>query len=169
MAYPTALDSFTNPAAGNNLNSPSHSTQHINTNAAITAIETKVGITASTPDTGKYLKGTGAGTSEWSALVINRAFTWYLDGTSIDGVAGAIYIAPEDMTVTQVQTKLTSGTCTITLKNGSTTIDAENVTSSLATDTSITSAAITKGDLITLTLSSSSSPVGLIVCMECQQ
>jgi hypothetical protein len=47
MAYPTAIDSFTNPAAGNNLNSPSHSTQHINTNAAVTALETKVGIDSS--------------------------------------------------------------------------------------------------------------------------
>jgi hypothetical protein len=102
-------------------------------------------------------------------ITVNRAFTWFLDGTSINGVAGATYIAPQAMTVVKVQGKLTSGTCTITLKKGTTTIDTMNVTSTLGTDTSITSAAITAGDLITLTISSASSPVGLIATMECEQ
>jgi hypothetical protein len=102
-----------------------------------------------------------------AAKVINRAFTWYLDGTSIDGVAGATYIAPQNMTVVKTQAKLTSGTCTATLKKGSTTINAISCSDTLATDTSITSAAITAGDIITLTISSASSPVGLIVTMEC--
>lgn len=104
-----------------------------------------------------------------AAKVINRAFTWYLDGTSIDGVAGATYIAPQNMTVIKVQGKLTSGTCVATIKKGATTIDAISCSNVLATETSITSAAITAGDIITLTISSASSPVGLIVTMEATQ
>lgn len=104
-----------------------------------------------------------------TSLAINRAFTWYLDGTSIDGVAGATYIAPQNMTVVKIYGKLTSGTCTVTIKAGSTTIDAINCSSTLATETTITSATITAGDLITLTISSASSPVGLIVTCECTQ
>jgi hypothetical protein len=235
--FPTSLDSFTDPAATDKHNSPSHSQQHININDAVEKIEAKVGANSSSVTTshdyklsgvtgtdkavsktgtedltnkslktgtviteatmtlgsdadgdvyyrasnklarlakgtaGQLLKmNTGATAPEWGdEPVVNRAFTWYLDGTSINGVAGATYIAPQDMTVVKIQTKLTSGTCTITLKKGSTTIDAINVTSTLGTDTSITSAAITAGDLITLTISSASSPVGLIVTMECEQ
>lgn len=38
---------------------------------AIIALEGKVGITASTPVVGTYLKGTGTGTSEWSSIAID--------------------------------------------------------------------------------------------------
>lgn len=101
--------------------------------------------------------------------VINRAFSWYLDGTSINGVAGAKYIAPQNMTVVKIYGITTSGTCTVTLKKGSTTIDTINCSNTLATETSITSASITAGNIITLTISSASSPVGLTVTMECTQ
>lgn len=101
--------------------------------------------------------------------VLNRAFTWYLDGTSINGVAGAVYIAPQNMTVKKIYGIATSGTCVATIKKGATTIDAISCSSNLATETTITDGAITAGDVITLTLSSSSSPVGLKVTMECTQ
>lgn len=68
-AYPTALDSFTNPNATNKLNSPTHSQQHGDANDAITALETKLGISASTPSSGKIMRATGTGTSAWGALV----------------------------------------------------------------------------------------------------
>ena len=45
--FPTSLDTPTNPSAGNALNSPSHSSQHINTNDAIVALEAKVGVNSS--------------------------------------------------------------------------------------------------------------------------
>lgn len=112
---------------------------------------------------------TGATAPEWTTLTINRAFTWYLDGTSVDGVAGATYIAPQDMTVVKTQAVLTSGTCTATLKKGATVINAISCSNSLATDTTITDGAITAGDIITLTISSASSPVGLKITMECTQ
>jgi len=45
--FPTALDTLTNPTAGQNLNSPSHSGQHADANDAIEALEAKVGVNGS--------------------------------------------------------------------------------------------------------------------------
>lgn len=42
--FPSSLDSLTNPTSGNTLNSPSHSSQHANSNDAIEAIQAKVGV-----------------------------------------------------------------------------------------------------------------------------
>jgi hypothetical protein len=47
MAYPTNLDSLTDPTAGEYTNAPSHSTIHQAENAAIEALETKVGTNSS--------------------------------------------------------------------------------------------------------------------------
>lgn len=114
-------------------------------------------------------RNAGNTANEFTTMAVNRAFTWYLDGTSIDGVAGAVYIAPQDMTVVKIYGITTSGTCTATLKKGATVIDTIACSDTLATETTITDAAITAGDLITLTLSSSSAPVGLKITMEASQ
>ena len=45
--FPTTIDSLTNPQPADPLNSPSHSTQHINSNDAIEALEAKVGVDSS--------------------------------------------------------------------------------------------------------------------------
>jgi hypothetical protein len=63
--YPTSQDNFTNPTAGSFTNSPSLAGQQSDQNDAIEALEAKVGITASTPTSGKLLRGTGVGSSEW--------------------------------------------------------------------------------------------------------
>lgn len=63
--FPTSLDSFTNPTTNDFLNSPNHVDQHSQINDAVEALEAKLGISASTPTSGKLLRGTGAGTSEW--------------------------------------------------------------------------------------------------------
>lgn len=47
MAYPSTLDSFTNPTANQTLNAPSHSTIETAQNTAAAALETKVGIDSS--------------------------------------------------------------------------------------------------------------------------
>lgn len=47
IAYPTALDSLTNPTSTNAVTSPSHAQQHSDANDAIEALEVKVGITNS--------------------------------------------------------------------------------------------------------------------------
>lgn len=79
--FPTSLPSFTNPASTNYLNNPAHATQHGSNNDETVAIATKIGTGSSTPTNGTYLKGNGVGTSAWTALVINRAFGFYIPGT----------------------------------------------------------------------------------------
>lgn len=67
--FPTSADNGTtlpDPTAVSKTNSPSHSSLHANTNAAIKAIEAKVGTGASTPTANTFLFGTGAGTSAWT-------------------------------------------------------------------------------------------------------
>lgn len=59
--FPTSLDSFANPTTNDFLNSPNHVQQHSDVNDAVEALEAKLGISASTPTSGKLLRGTGAG------------------------------------------------------------------------------------------------------------
>jgi len=63
--FPTSLDSFVNPTTNDFLNSPNHVSQHSDINDAVEALEAKLGISASTPTSGKLLRGTGVGTSAW--------------------------------------------------------------------------------------------------------
>lgn len=63
--YPTSLDSLTNPAAGDTTAAVDHASQHATVNDIVEALEAKLGITASTPTSGKLLRGTGAGSSAW--------------------------------------------------------------------------------------------------------
>jgi len=77
--YPTSLDTFTNPGTGDPLNSPSHAGQHADANDAVEALEAKVGITSSTPTSGKVLTGgSSAGTSTWvdpATFLTNQVFS----------------------------------------------------------------------------------------------
>lgn len=57
--FPTSLDSLSNPASGNPLNSPSHSLQHSNANDAIEALEAKVGANSSAVTTSHDYKLSG--------------------------------------------------------------------------------------------------------------
>ena len=54
--FPTSLDSLTNPATSDQLNSPSHALQHTNANDAIEALEAKVGVDGSTVTTSHAYK-----------------------------------------------------------------------------------------------------------------
>ena len=65
MNYPTSLDAFANPTTNDFLNSPNHVQQHSDINDAVEALEAKLGISASTPTSGKLLRGTGVGSSAW--------------------------------------------------------------------------------------------------------
>lgn len=93
ITYPTALDVFTNPTAGDALNAASvpHATQHADANDAIEALEAKVGIGASTPVANRVLAGTGVGVSGWSAsptltgLILTAGLTVSAGGAAITG------------------------------------------------------------------------------------
>lgn len=65
MNYPTSLDSLVNPTTNDFLNSPNHVQQHSDVNDIVEALEAKLGISASTPTSGKLLRGTGTGSSAW--------------------------------------------------------------------------------------------------------
>lgn len=63
--FPTSLDSFVNPSSSDTMSAVGHAAQHANVNDAVEALEAKLGIGASTPASGKLLRGTGAGQSAW--------------------------------------------------------------------------------------------------------
>lgn len=70
--FPGAKDDGTSlpyPNANNYTNSPSNAAINDNQNDAIIAIQTKLGTGASTPTSGKFLTGTGVGTSSWANTV----------------------------------------------------------------------------------------------------
>lgn len=67
--FPTSLDNGTSlpyPASNNLTNAPSLAGGQDNQNDSLIAIQTKLGIFASTPTNGFLLIGTGAGTSAWT-------------------------------------------------------------------------------------------------------
>ena len=57
--YPTSLDTLTNPASTDNLNSPSHSSQHANINDIAEALQAKVGADSSAVTTSHDYKLSG--------------------------------------------------------------------------------------------------------------
>jgi hypothetical protein len=106
-----------------------------------------------------------------SSVVLNRAFAWYLDGTSVTAnEVGAKYIAPQAMTSVRVSAKTVSGTATIRIQKGTTDIvNSISVTSTIGHTTSFSSGAIAQYDVITLDITADSSCVGLTVTFECTQ
>ena len=64
MAFPSSLDSLTNPLASDPR--VGHAALHGSVNDAVEALEAKVGIRASTPDNASLLMGTDPGESVWS-------------------------------------------------------------------------------------------------------
>ena len=70
--YPTSLDNSTSlpyPSATSARNAPSLAGGQDNQNDSLIALQTKLGIGASTPTSGKFLTGTGTGTSSWANTV----------------------------------------------------------------------------------------------------
>lgn len=71
-SFPTGLDTFTNPNAGDAPTSPAHHTQHTNANDAIAALEAKVGVDGSAVATSldykiAHIAGTNVGQGALSA------------------------------------------------------------------------------------------------------
>lgn len=68
MSYPTTIDSIPQPSATSPTNAPSASAVSVAQTTAIEALETKVGIGASTPATATpFFMSTGAGSSGWGS------------------------------------------------------------------------------------------------------
>lgn len=90
--FPGALATFAGFVASHTLAVDNHAAQHNLEQAEIVAVQTKVGTGASTPVAGKYLKGTGAGTSAWG--------DFELTNTILDAIypIGSVYINASDST-----------------------------------------------------------------------
>ena len=98
-----------------------------------------------------------------------RAFSWYLDGTSIvaDNL-GAKYIVPQTMTTVTARYKLTSGTCSFRLKKNGTEFVAPNNADSTGRASAV-AVSLAAGDVLTLDIWAAASPVNLAVTLECVQ
>jgi hypothetical protein len=83
--FPTSLDDFTNPASGDQLNSPSHSQQHKNINDAVEALEAKVGVDSSAVTTSHDYKIAQLEASSHDAVTVTDSseIDFTLDGQEI--------------------------------------------------------------------------------------
>ena len=100
--YPTTLDDtsaspgvtieFPQPASSSDLDSTNieHDLLHSNGSLAVVALQTKLGITASTPVAARALVGTGTGTSEWSATLTSMTLAGATISGAVDGGAQVI-------------------------------------------------------------------------------
>lgn len=94
-SFPTSLDSLSNPASGDTLNAPSHSTQHANANDAIEMLEAKVGVDSSAVTSSlDYKVRVGNPTGSITMWATNTAPTGWLicDGAPISrSIYGALW------------------------------------------------------------------------------
>ena len=134
-----------------------------NISASAAIVESKITFNTST---GHSHNGTDS-----KKITINRGFSWYLDGTQIvaDEV-GAKYIVPQDMTVVKVWYQTGSGTATLRLQHGTTTIvDSLSASSTQSSATVFASEDLTAGDTLTLDITACSSGANISVTLEAEQ
>lgn len=102
--FPASLDNGTslpNPTGTSTQNNPDHAGLHSSENAAIIAVETKLGTGSSTPASGTLLIGTGAGTSSWSALTSAQLAAVLSDET---GTGSAVFATTPTLVTPKVDT-----------------------------------------------------------------
>lgn len=145
MNYPTSLDdtsSLPNPGATDKTNSPSHAGLHSDENAAIIALETKIGTGSSTPAANKIMFGTGTGTSAWTQLTSAELASSLSDET---GSGSAVFQTSPTLNTPKVDTiqENTSGNGvtidSLSIKDGKLNTNNSVVTSNI-TDSAVTSA-----------------------------
>lgn len=103
-SYPGALDSYTNPASTNTLNSPAHASQHADINDAVVQVETKLGTTGAAPTNNFFLVGTGAGTSAWTKAVPTGA---------VVGISDTQTLTNKTLTTPTIASIVNTGTLTL--------------------------------------------------------
>jgi hypothetical protein len=121
--FPTSLDNLVSPASGNVLDAPGlrHSDQHINSNDAVNAIETKVGINfSSTQNSIDYIvrlfllvstEHQSAGYREIEGFPFPETVTWYTDNTKTIKLVEKEYVYSSSTIVPeQVILRLFNGT-----------------------------------------------------------
>jgi hypothetical protein len=130
--FPTSLDSLTNPATTDQLNSPSHAAQHANANDAIEQLQAKVGVNSSAVTTSHDYKiaqleaAITAGVSGTKLIyqdVRNQSGASLTKGTPVrvtgsDGASGKLLIGAASNT-TEAGSSKTFGIVSSTLSNNS--------------------------------------------------
>jgi hypothetical protein len=130
--FPTSLDSLTNPATTDQLNSPSHAAQHANANDAIEQLQAKVGVNSSAVTTSHDYKiaqleaAITAGVSGTKLIyqdVRNQSGSSLTKGTPVrvtgsDGASGKLLIGAASNT-TEAGSSKTFGIVSSTLPNNS--------------------------------------------------
>lgn len=136
--FPTSKDdgtSLPNPGGTDKQNSPDHSALHTTENAAIIAVETKLGTGSSVPASNTILIGTGAGTSAWTTMTSAQLAASISDET---GTGSAVFGTTPTIITPKIDTINES-----TPSNG-TTIGGVNIKSgALNTSNSVVTANIT--------------------------
>jgi hypothetical protein len=156
MAFPSGLDTFLGTTAQGTslLTSPDHGLDHRTLGSALSGVETKIGIGASTPAAGKVLVGSGAGTSAWNTTWNNGTMG---TATFIGGTVKTALLGTNQMTGGTVASALV-GTCqhtggTVTgAMLGTNTITGGTITTVLVQQRTIGSAVYTgtAGSTVTL-------------------
>lgn len=137
MAFPTTLDDGTSlptPSASNATNSPSHAGLHGSVNTAVIAVETKLGIGASTPVVSRLLFGTGTGTSAWTQLTSAQLAATLSDET---GTGSAVFATTPTLVTPKVDTINES-----TPANGVTVAGVNMKSNAISTSNSVPTAAL---------------------------
>lgn len=155
MNYPTSLDdsaSLPNPGTTDKTNSPSHAALHSDTNAAVEAIEAKLGIGATTPVANSLLFGTGTGVSRWGTITSAELIAAVSDET---GTGSLVFGTTPTLNTPKVDTINEN-----TPANG-VTIDSLNIKDGkLNTNSSVVTANITDGAVTNAKLSTATGEVG---------
>lgn len=133
---------------------------NIASNAAIA--DSKVNFTGSA---NTYPKANGSGGVTWSTITTNNGFGFLVKGTvTVADEQSMKWPVPATMTVTNVWAKTTSGSCTLRIQKDTTdVVNSINVTSTLSNTTSLSSAGLTSGQLLTADVTAVSSAVDLFV------
>ncbi len=105
------------------------------------------------------------------AKPINRAYTFGITGSlAVGDEQGMKFIVPQNMTVVKIWFKIGSGTnAGVRIQKDTTNVDTFTATTSVGSTTSIDSAALTAGQILTLDITSVSGATDLFVTVECQQ
>ena len=124
------------------------------------------------PTSSEVTAGTNATAQEANniradAIIRERVYVFEIQGAIVTGVEqGGKYIVPASSTVTSIKHKIASGTsATFEIQKNTTTVDAGVVAgTSVASETGITSAALTTDQVLSLDVTGiSGSPVDLLV------
>ena len=151
--YPTSLDNGTsipNPTGVNTQNNPDHAALHSSTGDGLKAVETKLGIGASTPTANTFLFGTGTGTSAWTVATSAQILAAVSDET---GTGSLVFATTPTLITPKVDTINESTPANgvtidgLNIKDNALNTNNSVVTSNI-TDSAVTSAKVASGIVV---------------------